>query len=184
MPVIEYPSQYNPNVNYATSQLDSGTSHIANPGLMGGRLRYKFSSFTNRIGTAALDQVRLFSMKSSDIIVSLTNTSGNVSAVDECNLGFAYPNEGAFVKGPTGVISAVDDIAADVTLGGAELQEDWLYHTDTTGARMGMTNWERMNAGAATYLVDPCETWELTLSYVGITTDASLVGIEMWYVAT
>ena len=184
MPTIEYTSQYTPNVNYGSAQLDSGTSQIANPGLMGGRLRYKFSSFTNRIGTTALDQVRLFSMKSSDIIVSLTNTSGNVAAVDECELGFAYPDEGLFVMGPTGSRSAVDDIAADVTLGGAEVQEDWLYHTDTTGARMGMSNWERMNAGAATYLVDPCETWELTLSYVGVTTDAFLIGIEMWYVAT
>tara|TARA_B100001750_G_scaffold224014_1_gene214733 strand:+ start:7336 stop:7887 length:552 start_codon:yes stop_codon:yes gene_type:complete len=181
---ITYTNQYNPNINYGSAQLDATTSQIANPGLMGGRLRYKCSSFTLAGSSGAADQVRLFAMKSSDIIVSLTVTCPAYGGTDEADFGFYYSNEGGLVQGPTGSISTVASIANDVELAGADTGTQVLYHTDTTRAQTGFTNWERMNAGAATYTVDPCETWELTLTFVGVASGAPLTAVEMTYVAT
>jgi hypothetical protein len=183
---IRYNDNFNPTLNYGNAQLDTTTSHVATPGLMGGRLRYKVATWTQTNPTVALDQQRLFSMKSSDIMVSLTISCPAASGATTVDFGFRYPNEGGLVIGPTGSISEVSTVADAVDLAGSDLRTQVLFDPGATdeGERIGMANWQLVDAGTATYLVDPCETWELTLSYIGAATGTPLTHVECTYVAT
>ena len=171
-----YTTQYNPTLQYGSAQLDDGTSHIALPGIMGGRVRYKVSTFTtDESEELATDTRRLFSVKSSDIMISFITSSVTGVTAAAGDYGFLLPDGGGVVRsGSASCITTGFDHA------GGDVNVDLLLAGDAGKANVGFANWQW-----AGFTADPVQAWELAFTWSGAVTGTDrLIVHELQYVAT
>jgi len=154
-----YSDHYNSTISSATQE---DPRVLIAAGLNHGKLRYKRATVTTTLATAAADVLRFFQLKSGDRpLEMLLSHTADASTSATADIGIHATDGGAVIDIALWCAFGTapgSDITATVS------RLDLFTLGDSTLEDRGKRLWELADIGAATYTVDPNETWDMTMT--------------------
>ena len=155
------------------TSIDSPRLKVA-PGIAHAKLYYKRGTVTTTTATAAADILRFFSLKSGDRLLNLfLSHTADASSAATGNCGLHATDGGAVID--LDLFCAVG-VAPMSDLTAAVARTDLLpVSTELEVEDVGKQLWVLAAEGAASYTVDPFETWDVTVT---IAAETGIVATE------
>jgi len=175
-----------PGIGTVTEELGLDTQRRASAGHSHARVRRTVAQVS--IGTVAGDgdQVRMLTLKSSDILHSVLFSTDGAGTAGEADLGWYLTgdaHDGALAS--TNSVDAMSTSALVFDTATSPLRTEKIFAGDYASKDMGKRVWELINVSdAATYASDPGGTFDLTMTMSEtMTGTVTLVTLEALYTA-
>ena len=173
-----------PGIGAIAEELPLDTQRRASVGHSHARVRRTHAQVG--LGTVAGvgDQVRMLTLKSSDILCSLQFSSDGAAAAGDADLGFYLT--GANHDGALASTNSVDCFSSTaLAVDTAANRTEVMFAGDYDEENLGLRVWELINiSDAATYTSDPGGTFDLTFTMTAAITSAlTIVSLEAFYTA-
>jgi len=173
-----------PGIGIVTEELGLDTQRRASAGHSHSRLRRTLAQVSIGTVAAAADQVRMLTLKSSDILHSVLFSTDGAGTAGEADLGWYLTGDAH--DGALASAASVDAMSTTALVFDTEtVRAEKIFAGDYASENLGKQIWELVNVSdAATYTADPGGTFDLTMTMTEtMTGTVTLVTLEALYTA-
>ena len=173
-----------PGIGIVTEELGLDTQRRASAGHSHSRLRRTLAQVSIGTVAAAADQVRMLTLKSSDILHSVLFGPEGAGRAGDADLGWYLTGDAH--DGALASAASVDAMSTTALVFDTEtVRAEKIFAGDYASENLGKQIWELVNVSdAATYTADPGGTFDLTMTMTEtMTGTVTLVTLEALYTA-
>jgi len=173
-----------PGIGTVTEELGLDTQRRASAGHSHARVRRTVAQVSIGTVAASSDQVRMMTLKSSDILHSVLFSTDGAGTAGEADLGWYLTGDAH--DGALASAASVDAMSTTALVFDTETERaEKIFAGDYASEDMGKRVWELINVSdAATYASDPGGTFDLTMTMSEtMTGTVTLVTLEALYTA-